>query len=74
MKKTPGAVWNFVEIPSDTEKVTVILQAVYPEVRQKAINFYIGNLEQMYNKILYGSGLDIVVSLIEMAIGVILIL
>lgn len=72
--KTPGAVWNFVEIPSDTEKVTVILQAVYPEVRQKAINFYIGNLEQMYNKILYGSGLDIVVSLIEMAIGVILIL
>lgn len=73
-EKTPGAVWNFVEIPSDTEKVTVILQAVYPEVRQKAINFYIGNLEQMYNKILYGSGLDIVVSLIEMAIGVILIL
>lgn len=73
-EKTPGAVWNFVEIPSDTEKVTVILQAVYPEVRQKAINFYIGNLKQMYNKILYGSGLDIVVSLIEMAIGVILIL
>lgn len=73
-EKTPGAVWNFVEILSDTEKVTVILQAVYPEVRQKAINFYIGNLEQMYNKILYGSGLDIVVSLIEMAIGVILIL
>lgn len=36
-EKTPGAVWNFVEIPSDTEKVTVILQAVYPEVRQKAI-------------------------------------
>ena len=73
-EKTPGAVWNFVEIPSDTEKVTVILQAVYPEVRQKAINFYIGNLEQMYNKILYGSGLDIVVSLFEMTIGVILIL
>ena len=73
-EKSPGAVWNFVEIPSDTEKVTVILRAVYPEVRQKTINFYIGNLEQMYNKILYGSVLDIIVSLFEMFIGVMLIL
>lgn len=38
-KVSPGVVWNYVEIPSGAEQIQVMIRAVYPEVRQKQIDF-----------------------------------
>lgn len=40
---SPGVIWNFVDVPSETEQLTVIVRAAYPQVRQKKIDFYAGD-------------------------------
>ena len=54
-KVSPGVVWNYVEIPSGAEQIQVMIRAVYPEVRQKQIDFSIGEYSQMYSGMLYQS-------------------
>ena len=39
-KVSPGVMWNYVGIPSGAEQIQVMIRAVYPEVRQKQIDFF----------------------------------
>lgn len=72
--KTTGSCWNFVEIPERTTKLLVRLEAVYPEVRDYNMAFEQGNAIQMYSGLMRSFGLEIVVSILSMAIGMLLIL
>ena len=70
---SPGVIWNFVDIPSETEQLTVIVRAAYPQVRQKKIDFYAGDTGRMYKYLLYSSEAEVIVSLLEIMVGVVLI-
>lgn len=70
---SPGVIWNFVDVPSETEQLTVIVRAAYPQVRQKKIDFYAGDTGRMYKYLLYSSEAEVIVSLLEIMVGVVLI-
>lgn len=70
---TPGGGWNFVEVRSDAKEVLVRTKAVYPEVRGYKVTFYQGNPIQMHLKIMRGSILEVLVSILDLAIGIILL-
>lgn len=71
--RTTGARWNFVEIPQKTEEILVRVEAIYPELRGEKIEFLQGNARQMYMKILQKSMIEVVVSSINIMIGIALI-
>lgn len=71
---TPGGGWNFVEVRSDTKEVRVRIEAAYPEVRDYEVTFYQGNAIQMYLNLMRGSVLEVIVSILDLAIGVILLI
>ena len=58
-KVSPGVMWNYVGIPSGAEQIQVMIRAVYPEVRQKQIDFSIGGYTQMYSGMLFSAVLPI---------------
>lgn len=70
---SPGVMWNFVDIPPGTVKLTVIVQAAYPQGSQKTIDFYIGDTGQMYRNLLYSSSAEVIVSLLDMMVGIVLV-
>lgn len=40
--KTPGSLWNFIEIRPDCDQVVVRTEAVYQRVSSETLSFYIG--------------------------------
>lgn len=70
---TSGGCWHFVEIDPEAEEIVVSLQAVYPEGSGYGITFYQGDAIQMYQDILRGSALEVLVSLLDLTIGIILL-
>lgn len=73
-KVSPGVVWNYVEIPSGAEQIQVMIRAVYPEVRQKQIDFSIGEYSQMYSGMLYQSMPVSFICLLEILLGFAMVL
>ncbi len=67
--RTPGSYLNFVEIPADVHEIRVELEAVYPQVRGMAADFYIGNARVMFQEIIYISIPSVIVSVIDILIG-----
>lgn len=70
---TPGDGWRYVEIEPQTEEVVVRVKANYPQVREREVVFYQGNATEMYIDLIQDSALAFVVSILDLAIGVILI-
>lgn len=68
---TTGGKWNFVEISPGTEKLTVQLEAAYPEVRDYPMNMYLGNGIRMYTQMLEDSVMEVIVSILNMVVGII---
>lgn len=73
-KVSPGVMWNYVGIPSGAEQIQVMIRAVYPEVRQKQIDFSIGGYTQMYSGMLYRSMPVTFICLLEILLGFFMVL
>lgn len=71
---TTGSRWNFVEISPGTTELVVQFQAVYPRVRDVQFSFYQGNGVQILLKLMRGSIFEIVVSIMDFAIGIALLI
>jgi diguanylate cyclase (GGDEF)-like protein len=67
-----GFAREFVEIPSGTREVTVTVNACYPALRNSVINFYHGYGLNMFRSILKNEGLNIILSLVNVCLGVLL--
>lgn len=70
---TPGFRWSFVEIDEQAEECVVQMQAVYPQVRESQIRFYRGNATQIFLAIMRSSILEILVSILDLMVGLALI-
>lgn len=70
---TPGARWNFVEIVPGTREIRVRLKAAYPVVRDREVDFYQGSGLQMCLDLMRASILEIIVSILDFSIGLILV-
>lgn len=71
--KSTGAHWNIVELAPGTKEVCVHAVGVYPDEGDYAITFYLGNSLQMALGMLRGSMQEIIVSVVDFAMGVLLI-
>lgn len=70
---TSAGGWNYVQIDPQTEEVMVRIEAAYPEVRDRDIIFYQGNAIEMYMESMRGSILEVIVSILDLVIGIALI-
>lgn len=68
--RTTGSGWNFVEIPWEAERVKVRVESIYGEFRGKPAEFHQGNARQMYADLLKNSMLEVIVSIIDIAVGI----
>lgn len=68
--KTPGSYWNFITIPDEIQELKVEIEAVYPQVREREINFLIGDAKEIYRKLIQESVPETVISIIDILIGV----
>ena len=71
---TPGGGWNFVEVRPDSKEVVVRMQAVYPQVRNNKVMIYQADAMQATLGILRSSILEVLVSILDLTIGVALII
>lgn len=71
---TPGGGWNFVKVSPDSEELLIRLEAVYPQVRDYHVSFYQGDLLQVALNILRESIPEVLVSILDFAIGIILMI
>ena len=71
--RTTGARWNFVKLPFDARQVRVRATAVYSSVRDYEITFYQGNALEMVIRMLRGSMVEIGVSVVDFALGLLLL-
>lgn len=72
--KTPGSLWNFIEIRPDCDQVVVRTEAVYQRVSSETLSFYVGESVNEVLSLIRGSALAAVVCVLELAIGIFLIL
>lgn len=72
--RTPGAVWNMVNLPVGTKNVEVEVVQVYPDARNRPIQFELGNGIHMYRDVLDGSAVELVLSATIVIIGIALFL
>ena len=71
--RTTGAAWNFVELPLGSRQVIVRLQPNLPQADVQPIHFYQGNAFLMYRDLIRGSILEVIVSIIDILVGMLLI-
>lgn len=70
---TPGGGWHYVQIDSQAEEVVVRIEATYPQMRDREVTFYQGNAIEMYMDSMRGSILEVIVSILDLAIGIALL-
>ncbi len=71
---TTGAVWNLVEFPSDAQKISVIIKAIYPSGRSDEHTFYQGNGVAMLRELLHQSFVSMFICFILVLSGICMIL
>ena len=71
---TTGAVWNLVEFPSDTQKISVIIKPIYPSGRLDEHTFYQGNGVAILRELLHQSYFSMFICFILVLSGICMIL
>lgn len=69
---TPGGGWNFVKVRQDSEELVIRIEAVYPQIRDYNVTFYQGDVLQVVLDILRKSIPEVVVSILDFAVGILL--
>lgn len=72
--RTPGAKWNVVTLPMDANKLEVKLMQVYPDLTKQVPIFELGNAANMYQQVLDGAAMEIILSATIIVIGIALFL
>ncbi len=67
--KTPGAHWNFINIPQGTKDIRIQVEAVYPQVRGENVVFLTGDGQAMYHNLVKASVPETVISIVDILIG-----
>ncbi len=70
---TSGAKYNFMEIPVGTDEIKVEVEAIYPEDRDRELEFWIGDAIAMYRSYIRGSMINMVLSLLSICMGLFLV-
>ena len=68
--RTPGAMWNIMSLPVDTETIRVETVQAYPSLAQQDIKFELGNAITMQRDVVVNSIFDVCVCLCILIIGV----
>lgn len=67
---TPGAMWNMITLPLDTEEVQVKVSQVYPELSKQVPEFELGNSNNIYRDVVGGAAVEIILSGAIVVIGI----
>lgn len=70
--RTTGFHWNFVQLEQKASFIKVRVQALYPQMREYKFHFYKGNSYKIFMENVRGSFFNILVSIMDMAIGIVL--
>lgn len=68
--RTPGAMWNIMNLPLDVNDIRVETIKTYPKLGQQEIEFQLGNAIAMQRNVVMGSVVDLCVCLCILIIGV----
>lgn len=68
--RTPGAVWNIVVLPTDVEQVSITITQVYPKLAKQEVEFELGNVVNMYKRVLDESVISVFLASTIIVIGV----
>ena len=72
--RTPGTGWNTIQLQEGVKSFSVRIEAVYPAVRDHVTRFYQENDGQMVYQTMRGSVPEIMVSTVDGAIGIMLLI
>lgn len=67
--RSPGSMWNFVQIPYGAEELRIEVDAAYKSVQQENHEFYFGEALYMYKSIMKSSIVSMLVSLVLIIAG-----
>ena len=71
--RTPGAMWNIMNLPVNTNEVIIETTQAYPMLAKQNIVFQIGNAITMQREVVLGSIIDVCVCLCILIIGAALV-
>lgn len=70
---TSGAKYNFIEIPVDAEEIKVVIEAIYPEDRNREVEYFVGDGIAMLRGYVRRSIPNMLMSLLSITMGVFLV-
>lgn len=70
--RTTGFHWNFVQLEQKASFIKVRVQALYPNMREYKLKFYKGNAFKIFMENVRKSFFDVLVSIMDVAIGIVL--
>lgn len=70
--RTTGFHWNFVQLEQKASFIKVRVQALYPQMREYQFHFYKGNAYKIFMENVRDSFFNILVSIMDVAIGIVL--
>ena len=68
--RTPGAMWNIMNLPIDTKELKIHTTPAYPSLAQQDIEFQLGNAISMERAVVHNTVIDVCVCLCILMIGV----
>lgn len=69
---TTGSVSNFVQLPANTNQVKVVLEAAYPQVRDREYQFFLGDGLTMLREFLARSIPNMIISILNITLGIVI--
>lgn len=67
--RTPGAMWNIMNLPTGTEEISIVTRQAYPSLAKQDIEFQIGNAISLQRDVVNGSIIDVCICLSILLIG-----
>ena len=68
--RTPGAMWNIMNLPVETQEVRVEMLQAYPSLSQQDVEFELGNAIIMQRSVVHNTIIDVCVCLSILIIGI----
>ena len=70
--RTPGAMWNIITLPTDTDEIQIKISQVYPDLAKQKVEFELGSALYMYRNIMNIAPFEIILTSAIIIIGFIL--
>ena len=70
---TSGALYNFIEIPVNAEEIRVEIEAIYPEDRNREVEYFVGDGMAMMRSYIRNSVPNMLMSVLSITMGVFLV-